>query len=52
MTTLGKKDYLTILSFYNLKIPKTSGKINYKKVQEIAEHKLADKLCRCIKKSS
>lgn len=50
MTTLGKKDYLTILSFYNLKIPKTNGKINYKKVQEIAEHKLADKLCRCIKK--
>ena len=50
MTTLENKDYLSILSFYNLKTPKTAGKIDYKKVEEMAERKLADKLCRCIKK--
>tara|TARA_B100000131_G_scaffold234497_1_gene226410 strand:- start:45 stop:410 length:366 start_codon:yes stop_codon:yes gene_type:complete len=50
MTTLENKDYLSILSFYNLKTPKRAGKIDYKKVEEMAERKLADKLCRCIKK--
>ena len=50
MTALENKDYLSILSFYNVETPKKSGRIDYKKVQEIAESKLADKLCRCIKK--
>ncbi len=50
MSELTKKDYLSILSFYNLPVPKKKGKINYKKVKKVAEDILADKLCRCIKK--
>ena len=50
MSELTKKDYLSILSFYNLPVPKKKGKINYKKVKKLAEDILADKLCRCIKK--
>lgn len=51
MTELLNKDYLSILSFYNLPVPKhKSGNVNYKKVKIQAENILADKLCRCIKK--
>tara|TARA_B100001059_G_scaffold55010_3_gene49617 strand:- start:1894 stop:2280 length:387 start_codon:yes stop_codon:yes gene_type:complete len=50
MSELSNKDYLSILSFYNLRAPKKKGKINYKKVKTIAENILAEKLCRCIKK--
>lgn len=51
MTELSNEDYLSILSFYNLPVPKRkSGRVNYKKVKIQAENILADKLCRCIKK--
>ena len=44
---LTKKDYLDILSFYNIKIKKgTSLSI----IKSKAEDLLANKLCKCIKK--
>jgi len=45
--TLNKKDYIKILKYYNLPIPKSAS--NMKKQ---AEEVLALKLCRCIKKVS
>ena len=46
MTELNNKDYNAILRYYG--IPITSK--NKKKNKAIAEHLLATKLCRCIKK--
>lgn len=43
---LTKKDYLTILNYYDYDIPKKS-KLNY--IKSSAENLIADKLCRCIK---
>jgi hypothetical protein len=45
--TLNKKDYIKILKYYNLPIPKSTNEIK-KQAEEI----LALKLCRCIKKVS
>ena len=45
MSTLNEKDYIKILKFYNIRIPKSKRTMKYK-----AEQILAEKLCRCIKK--
>jgi len=45
MTELKNNDYIKILEFYNLSIPKLQNLIKKK-----AEKILAEKLCRCIKK--
>ena len=51
MSKLNKNDYITILNYYNIDIPKTKkGNIKYSKTKQIAEDILANKLCRCIKK--
>jgi hypothetical protein len=42
---LSKKDYVSILQYYNLNIPK-STKLCKKRAEKI----MADKLCKCIKK--
>jgi hypothetical protein len=42
---LNDKDYKKILKFYKLQIPK-----NKYTMRSIAEDKLAEKLCKCIKK--
>jgi len=44
---LKKTDYIKILKYYNLSIPKSSSEI-----KKQAEDVLAFKLCRCIKKES
>jgi hypothetical protein len=44
-SNLTKKDYVNILKFYKLSIPKTK-----KSLQHAAEKILAEKLCKCIKK--
>ena len=48
MYKLSTKDYIEILKFYNVPIPK---KIKNKRkiIKTIAEDILAEKLCRCIK---
>ena len=45
MTKLNTNDYKQILEYYNELIPKSS-----QLVKQQAEHILASKLCRCIKK--
>ncbi len=47
MTSLTKTDYLKILQYYDISIPKKLVHIKSK-----AESVLANKLCRCIKKVS
>ena len=42
---ISKKDYIKILEYYNISIPK-----NNKNLKEKAETILANKLCGCIKK--
>jgi hypothetical protein len=42
---LTNKDYIHILQYYKMKIPKSK-----KEIQSEAEHIMANKLCRCIKK--
>jgi hypothetical protein len=44
MTSLTKKDYISILKFYNMQIPKSN-----RLIQKNAEKILANKLCKCIK---
>lgn len=44
---LTKKDYISILHYYNIPIPK-----NKTQLTNLAEKILAQKLCRCIKKVS
>ena len=44
-STLTKKDYINILKFYKISIPKSK-----KSLQNAAEKILAEKLCKCIKK--
>ena len=44
-STLTNKDYISILKYYNKKIPKSKMLI---KIQ--AEKIMAEKLCKCIKK--
>ena len=44
-TELTNKDYISILNFYKMKIPK-SKRLLKKQAEEI----MAEKLCRCIKK--
>jgi hypothetical protein len=44
---LNKKDYIKILKYYNLSIPKSTNEM-----KKQAEEVLALKLCRCIKKVS
>lgn len=41
---LTKKDYLSILNYYNKPIPKTQ-----KLIKKEAEHIMGTKLCKCIK---
>lgn len=45
MSSLTKKDYIKILEYYDLPIPKKQTQMKTK-----AENVLANKLCRCIKK--
>lgn len=47
MTSLTKNDYVKILDYYDLSIPK-----NRDTLKKQAETVLANKLCRCIKKVS
>jgi hypothetical protein len=44
-SNLTKKDYISILNYYNISIPKTRYLLKKK-----AENILGEKLCRCIKK--
>ena len=44
---LTKNDYITILKYYNISIPKNT---KLKTVRQKAEQIIAEKLCRCIKK--
>ena len=44
---LKNKDYISILKFYKMDIPKSK-----RVLKQQAENILADKLCRCIKKVS
>ena len=44
MSTLTKSDYIKILRFYKIKIPKTLSSI-----KESANNIMASKLCKCIK---
>jgi len=44
MSSLTKKDYVSILKFYNMQIPKSN-----RLIKKNAEKILADKLCKCIK---
>ncbi len=46
-TKLNMKDYIGVLKFYKMAIPKSK-----KKIQIQAENILSNKLCRCIKKVS
>ena len=43
-STLTRNDYIKILNFYKIPVPK-----NNKLLKELAEKVLAEKLCRCIK---
>ena len=48
---LTQNDYITILEYYDIEIPKNKkGNIDKKMVKSEAEKILATKLCRCIKK--
>ena len=42
---LTNKDYINILKFYNINIPKSKRILKLK-----AEHIMSEKLCKCIKK--
>ena len=42
---LKNKDYISILKFYNMNIPKSK-----RLLKQQAEHILSEKLCKCIKK--
>jgi len=42
---LKNKDYISILKFYNMNIPKSR-----RLLKQQAEHILSEKLCKCIKK--
>jgi aspartate/glutamate racemase len=42
---LTNKDYVSILNYYNINIPKTK-----KLIKQKAEKIMAEKLCKCIKK--
>ena len=44
-TELTNKDYISILNYYNMNIPKSK-----RLLKKQAESIMADKLCRCIKK--
>ncbi len=44
-TSLRRKDYVSILSYYKMNIPKSTIRI-----KQLAEEVMANKLCRCIKK--
>ena len=44
-SSLKNQDYIDILNFYKLEIPKSNTKIKL-----LAENIMANKLCRCIKK--
>lgn len=44
MSELTKNDYISILNFYEISIPKSSRLIKKK-----AENIMAEKLCKCIK---
>ena len=45
MSQLSKSDYVKILTFYKKEIPKT-----FASIKKEAQHILATKLCKCIKK--
>lgn len=45
MEKISNKDYISILNYYKLTIPKSNAEIKLK-----AENIIASKLCRCIKK--
>ena len=44
---LTKKDYKQLLDYYQVKYKKN---ISYKKIKNLGEKILAEKLCKCIKK--
>lgn len=45
VNTLENDDYVSILTYYNIDIPKSKRLLKRK-----AEHIMAEKLCKCIKK--
>ena len=45
MEQLNKTDYINVLNYYKMRIPK-----NPNKIKKMAEDILAEKLCKCIKK--
>ena len=45
VNTLENNDYVNILTYYNIEIPKSKRLLKRK-----AEHIMAEKLCKCIKK--
>ena len=45
VNTLENDDYVNILTYYNIEIPKSKRLLKRK-----AEHIMAEKLCKCIKK--
>jgi hypothetical protein len=42
---LGNKDYVSILKYYNINIPRSK-----RLLKKLAEKIMAEKLCKCIKK--
>ena len=44
---LTKNDYITILKYYNINVPKDT---KIKAIRQKAEQLIAEKLCRCIKR--
>ena len=47
---ITKTDYVTILQYYGVKIPRTKlGRVNLSKTKKRVNTILAKKLCRCIK---
>lgn len=47
MGLLKKKDYIKILNYYQIDLPKNKS---LKNIKRVAEDILANKLCKCIKK--
>lgn len=45
MSNINESDYIKILKYYNIKVPKSKNLLKSK-----AENILANKLCKCIKK--
>jgi hypothetical protein len=45
MSNINESDYIKILEYYNIKVPKSKNLL-----KSVAENIMANKLCKCIKK--